>query len=71
MAGKLVLAVIWELSCGCGWGRGEGASVPFYVGLSPNCWDFFTVDVWTPKVSIPRELEGNYIAFYYLDLKVS
>lgn len=61
MAGKLVLAITWELSCWLWMG----------VGLSTNCWDFFIVNVWTPKVSIPRELEGNYIAFYYLDLKVS
>ena len=59
MAGKLVWAVIWELNCGCG--RGWGAS-SLYGG-------FFTLRI--PKVSIPRELEENHTAFYYLALKVS
>ena len=59
MAGKLVWAVIWELNCGCGWGSGASS---LYGG-------FFTLRI--PKVSIPRELEENHTAFYYLALKVS
>ena len=54
-----------ELSYGSSTVAVDGGGVP----QSPVYGGFLTIRI--PKVSIPRELEENHTAFYYLALKVS
>lgn len=62
VAGKLVLAVSWELI----WACEPGPSIPLYLGFSMDAWASSHSGGWVPRMSVPKEPEGNHSAFYDL-----